>query len=488
MEAIPTKTKKRKPKTKSHEETIALIGGPAEVACSDDDILLSPLSPHYGDSGVSPEEKEPLISAESALHDVENPVQDVVCSAPEAPPEDELSAGVSHLAIAPELDLLSTNFDQYIREEGEPVDPSLSLQSDFDGSRNAQKSLLGCSNIEDEYTEVLEAVSKTPELQPFAEGQLLPLYHNTEIEQAQILVENFLEDELRSGSVQRHPLYELLQRYLKSRDKLNANVVEIETLIKETKEIQQRLWILETVKVTEAGECQVSSYAVSRLHLNKIFNFLAASSILPIKIPLYPNRIRQCCEERLLCSHILSTKVGPAVFDNVAFRFGIATNSLASSSDDYPTGEHIREFDFDFDYEFVYLFHCEFDFDFDYEFKYLFHCEFDFDFDYEFEFLFYCEFDFKFDYEFEYLFHSEFDFDFDYEFEYPFHSEFYFEFDYEFEYLFHSEFDFDFDYEFEYLFHSEFDFEFDYEFEYQFHSDFFALLKGRGTEMCHAGS
>ncbi|BES95244.1 Ectopic P granules protein 5 homolog [Nesidiocoris tenuis] len=256
MEAIPTKTKKRKPKTKSQEETIALIGGPAEVACSDDDILLSPLSPHYGDSGVSPEEKEPLISAESALHDVENPVQDVVCSAPEAPPEDELSAGVSHLAIAPELDLLSTNFDQYIREEGEPVDPSLSLQSDFDGSRNAQKSLLGCSNIEDEYTEVLEAVSKTPELQPFAEGQLLPLYHNTEIEQAQILVENFLEDELRSGSVQRHPLYELLQRYLKSRDKLNANVVEIETLIKETKEIQQRLWILETVKVTEAGECQ----------------------------------------------------------------------------------------------------------------------------------------------------------------------------------------------------------------------------------------
>uniref|UniRef100_A0A0A9XDT5 Ectopic P granules protein 5 n=2 Tax=Lygus hesperus TaxID=30085 RepID=A0A0A9XDT5_LYGHE len=259
MESVITKPKKKKSKQKRLEESIGLIEGTSGNASSPtDDIILSPITSKFSETDIlGGDENVPLCRRDGSpsTGDVREPDPIEICAAPE---EElcELSANVMDLAIAPELDLISTNFENYYRKEGEAL-PESSLPSFLENNaEETGKHNLGCSNIEDEFFEVTKAAATVNELPSFTESQLLSLYHNEEIGLCNVFIESFLETELRSGFTQRHTLYDLLNKYLKSRDKLNSNVSEIESLMKETKDIQQRLWILEVVKITESGECQ----------------------------------------------------------------------------------------------------------------------------------------------------------------------------------------------------------------------------------------
>lgn len=111
---------------------------------------------------------------------------------------------------------------------------------------------------EDEFSQLTELASQPCDIKPFTESQLLSIYRNDELELLDKFIDSFVDVELHSGTIQQHPLYSLLLNYLRARDKQVASANEIECSLKECKEIQQRLWVLETVKVTETGECQVS--------------------------------------------------------------------------------------------------------------------------------------------------------------------------------------------------------------------------------------
>ena len=98
-------------------------------------------------------------------------------------------------------------------------------------------------------------VHAVQEIKPYTELQLSALYCNEELSQHNDVVAEFIENYLRSGKIQ-HKLHELLIIYLRSRNKLISNGIELETLKKELKEQQSNLWIVETSVVSESGECQ----------------------------------------------------------------------------------------------------------------------------------------------------------------------------------------------------------------------------------------
>ncbi|KAL1132420.1 hypothetical protein AAG570_010375 [Ranatra chinensis] len=91
---------------------------------------------------------------------------------------------------------------------------------------------------------------------PFTENQLTSLYRNEELETNSTFINWFVDEELRGGSVLRHPLYELLIKYLRARERQTATETEIQSLLNESDELQQRLWNLELATITEMGECQ----------------------------------------------------------------------------------------------------------------------------------------------------------------------------------------------------------------------------------------
>lgn len=94
-------------------------------------------------------------------------------------------------------------------------------------------------------------------LKPFSEVEMSNLYYNAELRNHESFVNNFVEVELKSGSVVSHPLHELLTEYLKSRDNLCKNKLSFDCLIEDYKQYQEQVWNLDTSSYTEYGECQV---------------------------------------------------------------------------------------------------------------------------------------------------------------------------------------------------------------------------------------
>ncbi len=105
----------------------------------------------------------------------------------------------------------------------------------------------------DEYQESNE------KLIPFTEAEMASVYYNQELHNHGPFVNNFVEIELRSGSVVNHPLHALLTEYLTRRDNLCKNKLEFNHLMDNYKQFQDQIWNLDTSSVTEYGECQVSA-------------------------------------------------------------------------------------------------------------------------------------------------------------------------------------------------------------------------------------
>lgn len=101
-----------------------------------------------------------------------------------------------------------------------------------------------------------KVIEEEPSIKPFTQSQLASLYRNQELEENGEFISHFIETELRGGHVVRHPLYELLLGYLRARNRLMVNGMELETLKSDCKVHQSHLWMLQKNVVTESGECQ----------------------------------------------------------------------------------------------------------------------------------------------------------------------------------------------------------------------------------------
>ncbi|KAK7871957.1 hypothetical protein R5R35_004755 [Gryllus longicercus] len=133
------------------------------------------------------------------------------------------------------------------------------------------------SRTEPVYQERVHEVAE--EFRPLSEVQLLALYNNSELESNIEFVSEFVESQLQ-GIKQQHHLYELLVSYLRARNRLIVNSMELESLKKECKEHQSCLWTVETSIVSESGECQDGN-PVSASHEYKVshFNKLALAAL-----------------------------------------------------------------------------------------------------------------------------------------------------------------------------------------------------------------
>lgn len=100
--------------------------------------------------------------------------------------------------------------------------------------------------------------NNSEKLTPFTETEMAAHYYNQELHNYDVFVNNFIEVELKSGSVVRQPLHELLIQYLTCRDNLCKNGIEFDTLINDYKDYQEKIWNSHTASYTEHGECQVT--------------------------------------------------------------------------------------------------------------------------------------------------------------------------------------------------------------------------------------
>lgn len=91
------------------------------------------------------------------------------------------------------------------------------------------------------------------------ESQLAALYTNYELENIQQFVSNFVEAELKGTAVKRHPLYELLEKYLQARNKMIGNNLEYEQLRTEYNEMLLQIWSTEQIVASGRGECHDGS-------------------------------------------------------------------------------------------------------------------------------------------------------------------------------------------------------------------------------------
>lgn len=84
-------------------------------------------------------------------------------------------------------------------------------------------------------------------------------------------------------AINHHPLYELLTSYLKVREKITGNNLELEQIRKEYLQLQQELWTIEQATVSGRGECQDGTIVTTSHTYNKsIFHRSVFQSIIRI--------------------------------------------------------------------------------------------------------------------------------------------------------------------------------------------------------------
>lgn len=94
------------------------------------------------------------------------------------------------------------------------------------------------------------------EIIPYTEEQLSALYKNTELEILDDFTSQYVEAELKGVVIKQHPLYDLLLNYLKVREKITGNNLELNQVRKEYEESRNSLWTLEKSVNTGTAECQ----------------------------------------------------------------------------------------------------------------------------------------------------------------------------------------------------------------------------------------
>lgn len=109
-------------------------------------------------------------------------------------------------------------------------------------------------------------------IKPFTESQLEALYTNQELVASKQFIFQFIDSELRGDSYKQHPLYELLVNYLRAKDKLKENTLELNQLKSEYKSCQNQLWLIENVTISNKAACQDGTY-VTASHEYKVAKF-----------------------------------------------------------------------------------------------------------------------------------------------------------------------------------------------------------------------
>ncbi|KAJ8984461.1 hypothetical protein NQ317_012527 [Molorchus minor] len=177
--------------------------------------------------------------------------------------------------------------DEHISKSNE--DASKKLCDDFTEILNMNKEIITTLKIKEvscatvfklpvtvTENELGEAAKKT-EIKPYTESQLSSLYHNDELE----TLEQFnLQFVWRSSNTL---FYELLSNYLKVREKITGNNLELEQIRKEYKLLQNDLWTIEIASVSGRGECQDGTAVYASHNYNKsIFHRSVFQSIVRI--------------------------------------------------------------------------------------------------------------------------------------------------------------------------------------------------------------
>lgn len=90
---------------------------------------------------------------------------------------------------------------------------------------------------------------------PYTETQLSALYRNGELEILDDFISQYVEAELKGIAIKQHPLFELLMNYLKVRERLTTNTVELNQLRKEYDDCKENLWTVEKTAKSVTGEC-----------------------------------------------------------------------------------------------------------------------------------------------------------------------------------------------------------------------------------------
>lgn len=93
-------------------------------------------------------------------------------------------------------------------------------------------------------------------IKPYTISQLGALYYNQELTVAKSFETQLIEQELASVGAKQHTLYDLITRYIRARDKLKENFVELTQLRSDCDSLQEQIWNLEHATVHGKANCQ----------------------------------------------------------------------------------------------------------------------------------------------------------------------------------------------------------------------------------------
>nr|XP_033322179.1 ectopic P granules protein 5 homolog isoform X1 [Megalopta genalis] len=273
---------------------------------------------HYpkGEGIENMESELHFAAIDSEIYDQENAALAAECNLQVAIDKDKINAS------APVENNLDENVDEaktsisMIKAENttsqSQLDNNIATTSDLLKSTSVASNLkdFGCGNQTKEATPLTDTVDSaqiaSEEVKPFTASQLASLYDNQELGLIDMFISEFIEAQLKSGSLrQQHRLYELLMKYLRVRNHLIVNSHELEMLKKTCRETQKQLWCIDKAHVTESGECQdgnpvSATHEYSTAHFNKQALLSLSRTLSAIKEMLYNTQALYCYEAELL--------------------------------------------------------------------------------------------------------------------------------------------------------------------------------------------
>ncbi|CAG9856312.1 unnamed protein product [Phyllotreta striolata] len=153
----------------------------------------------------------------------------------------------------------SSNLETLILEE-ENAEKPIRLEKVLNDNKQLVKEIKMTETINENDIEEIQL-----DIKPYTESQLSALYYNQELVTLETFIDQYVNAELKGTTMKQHPLHELLTNYLKIRERITGNTLELEQIRKEYKANQENLWTGETVTVTGKGMCQDGT-AVSASH------------------------------------------------------------------------------------------------------------------------------------------------------------------------------------------------------------------------------
>lgn len=97
------------------------------------------------------------------------------------------------------------------------------------------------------------------------------------------LTHTFIWNSFLGLATKQHPLYELLMNYLRVREKITGNNLELSQIRKEYLQLQQQLWTIEKTTATGRSECQDGTIVTTTHTYNKsIFHRSVFQNIIRI--------------------------------------------------------------------------------------------------------------------------------------------------------------------------------------------------------------